>query len=146
MRLGAFPNKPRINTIRRRTEVQAPHAWKPPTGTLGGIVSEARERARTLLARRAELAERAAATRDGASAPSFADALGGRPTVAVIAEVKRRSPSKGWINPGLGAADQARAYERGGAAAISVLTEPSHFGGSVDDLTQVARSVGVPVV
>jgi indole-3-glycerol phosphate synthase len=64
----------------------------------------------------------------------------------VIAEVKRRSPSKGWINPGLSAEDQARAYERGGAAGISVLTEPAHFGGSVGDLEAVRRAVGVPVL
>jgi indole-3-glycerol phosphate synthase len=64
----------------------------------------------------------------------------------VIAEVKRRSPSKGWINPNLSAPDQAAAYERGGAAAISVLTEPRHFGGSSEDVGAVRTAVRVPVL
>jgi indole-3-glycerol phosphate synthase len=64
----------------------------------------------------------------------------------VIAEVKRKSPSKGVINAGISAVDQARAYERGGAAAISVLTEPNHFNGSVDDLAAVTGAVGIPAL
>src|SRR5581483_5083530 len=95
-----------------------------------GIVSEARDRAARLESKRLELASRA---RDLAAVPAFAPALR-IDSVAVIAEVKRRSPSKGWINPTISAPDQAAAYESGGAAAISVLTEPAHFGGSVDDL------------
>jgi indole-3-glycerol phosphate synthase len=63
--------------------------------------------------------------------------------VALIAEVKRRSPSKGSIAPALDAATQARAYVDGGAAAISVLTEPSHFGGSTSDLAAVKTAVSV---
>jgi indole-3-glycerol phosphate synthase len=76
---------------------------------------------------------------------SFSGALRGR-TVGVVAEVKRRSPSKGWINPAMSAVEQARAYERGGAAAISVLTEPDHFGGSVEDLVAVRDSVRLPIL
>jgi indole-3-glycerol phosphate synthase len=64
---------------------------------------------------------------------------------ALIAEVKRRSPSAGPIAPA-GAADQARAYARGGAAAVSVLTEPLHFGGSLDDLRAVRDAVRIPVL
>jgi len=63
-----------------------------------------------------------------------------------MAEVKRRSPSRGVINERLDAASRARAYERGGAAAISVLTEPSHFGGSGDDLALVRASVDLPLL
>ncbi len=66
--------------------------------------------------------------------------------MAVIAEVKRASPSKGPIAPGLEAAPQALRYVRGGAAAISVLTEPTRFGGSLDDLRAVSAAVEVPVI
>jgi indole-3-glycerol phosphate synthase len=69
-----------------------------------------------------------------------------RDRVAVIAEDKRKSPSKGVINAGLSAVDQARAYVAGGAAAISVLTEPNHFTGSIDDLAAVAAAVEVPAL
>lgn len=64
--------------------------------------------------------------------------------MAVIAEIKRRSPSKGSLNEGIDAAARAVEYERGGAAAISVLTEPDRFGGSLDDLTDVRRAVRIP--
>lgn len=75
------------------------------------------------------------------------DALASRGAgVAVIAEVKRRSPSKGWINADITAADQAKAYELGGASAISVLTEPAHFGGSNEDLTAVRSTVRIPAL
>jgi indole-3-glycerol phosphate synthase len=66
--------------------------------------------------------------------------------VAVIAEVKRRSPSKGSINPAIDAVAQAAAYAAAGAAAVSVLTEPEHFGGSTADLEQVAAATSVPVL
>ena len=116
--------------------------WTPPGGTLGGILSEARTRVDELSRRTAEL-ERAAA--DAAAVPGFAAAFTGA-HVGVIAEVKRRSPSKGWINAEISAPAQAAAYERGGAAAISVLTEPAHFGGSVNDLLAVRAAVGIPVL
>jgi len=66
--------------------------------------------------------------------------------LAVIAEIKRRSPSKGEIAPSLDAVLQARAYEAAGAEAISVLTEPDRFGGSLDDLRAVAAAVDLPVL
>jgi indole-3-glycerol phosphate synthase len=68
------------------------------------------------------------------------------PRLAVIAEVKRRSPSKGDIAPGLDAVAQARAYEAAGADAVSVLTEPTRFGGSLEDLRAVAAAVDLPVL
>ena len=122
--------------------MQASSAWTPPTGTLGNIVAEARERAALLKPSERELAESAAGA---LPVPCLATALRGE-AVAVIAEVKRRSPSKGWINPGLSATDQALLYERGGAAAISILTEPAHFGGSVADLIAVCDAVTIPVL
>lgn len=76
--------------------------------------------------------------------PSFADALR-RDTVAVIAEMKRSSPSKGPINPTLSASEQAWKYAAGGAAALSVLTEPTRFGGSNDDIAH-ARAAELPVL
>lgn len=67
-------------------------------------------------------------------------------TVALLAEVKRRSPSKGAIAETLDAVAQARAYADGGAAAVSVLTEPHHFGGSVDDLRRIRAALDIPVL
>jgi len=87
--------------------------------------------------------ERAAAA--AGPVPSFEGSLRGA-FVSVIAEVKRRSPSKGWIKSDISAATQARSYEAGGAAAISVLTEPSHFGGANDDLTSVRAAVRLPIL
>ncbi len=66
--------------------------------------------------------------------------------VAVIAEVKRASPSAGAIASDADPVLQATAYDVGGAAAISVLTEPRHFGGSLDDLRQVRSAVLHPVL
>jgi len=68
------------------------------------------------------------------------------PGVAVIAEVKRSSPSKGRLAEISDPAALASAYEAGGAAAISVLTESRRFGGSLDDLVQVRLAVSVPVL
>jgi indole-3-glycerol phosphate synthase len=60
--------------------------------------------------------------------------------------VKRRSPSKGAIAPALDAVGQARAYEAAGADAVSVLTQPSHFGGRLEDLRAVAAATALPVL
>jgi indole-3-glycerol phosphate synthase len=68
------------------------------------------------------------------------------PQLAVIAEVKRRSPSGGDIAPELDAAARARAYEAAGADAVSVLTEPDRFRGSLDDLRAVCAAVRIPVL
>jgi indole-3-glycerol phosphate synthase len=78
-------------------------------------------------------------------APSLVAALRGK-DVAIIAEVKRRSPSKGDINPTLEAAEQAREYEAGGARGVSVLTEGAHFGGSPEDFEEVRAAVSVPLL
>lgn len=95
-----------------------------------------------LRSRRA-VVERAAAVRP--VPPSFAGVLR-TPSVGLIAEVKRRSPSAGSINEGLDPVALAAAYAAGGAVAISVLTETAHFGGSVGDLEAVAARVVVPVL
>jgi anthranilate phosphoribosyltransferase len=64
----------------------------------------------------------------------------------LIAEIKRASPSEGAINRRLDIAEQARIYERAGASAISVLTEPKDFGGSFEDLTLIRRTVNLPIL
>jgi indole-3-glycerol phosphate synthase len=77
--------------------------------------------------------------------PSLVGALR-RDRLAVVAEVKRRSPSAGVIRDDLDPRERAMLYARHGAAAISVLTDPTHFGGSVDDLRAAASEVAVPVL
>jgi indole-3-glycerol phosphate synthase len=66
--------------------------------------------------------------------------------VAVIAEVKRRSPSKGALDDSIDAPRRARQYHDGGARAISVLTEPSEFGGAIEDLEAIRRLVACPLI
>jgi indole-3-glycerol phosphate synthase len=78
-------------------------------------------------------------------ARDLAAALAARPP-SVIGEVKRASPSAGTIAKGADPAEQALAYQEGGAAAISVLTEPIHFGGSLADLVDVRAAVSLPVL
>ena len=112
---------------------------------------------RIAAATRAELAERQArAPLDElrervASAPpprDFAAALRPSPggPARLIAEIKRASPSKGLLAESFDPVAQARAYAAGGAAAISVLTEPRFFLGSLDHLTAVRSAVGIPIL
>jgi indole-3-glycerol phosphate synthase len=122
--------------------VQAPVHWSPPKGVLGRLLASTAERVRSLAGQAGTL-EDAAASAPG-KAP-FRQALQASPGVALIAEIKRRSPSLGGIAPSMSAADQALSYARGGAAAISVLTEPGQFGGDVADL-DAAAAAGVPLL
>jgi indole-3-glycerol phosphate synthase len=64
----------------------------------------------------------------------------------LIAEFKRRSPSKGKINSQAEPAEMALLYQAGGAAAISVLTEEDYFGGSLEDLRQVRQVTSLPIL
>jgi indole-3-glycerol phosphate synthase len=91
----------------------------------------------------AEAAARAAADPPRPFAPALARAVG---TVSVIAEHKRRSPSAGTIREDLELEDVVGAYERGGAAALSVLTEQVGFGGTLDDLRRARAAATLPVL
>jgi indole-3-glycerol phosphate synthase len=75
----------------------------------------------------------------------FAEALS-RPGTSLIAEHKRRSPSAGAIREDASCAEIVAAYERGGAAAVSVLTEEAHFGGSLADLRAARGATGLPIL
>ncbi|MHB1209782.1 MAG: indole-3-glycerol phosphate synthase TrpC [Acidimicrobiales bacterium] len=68
------------------------------------------------------------------------------PDVAVIAEIKRRSPSKGWLGEHLDASQLALSYAAGGARALSVLTDGPHFAGSVKDLREARSAVSLPIL
>jgi indole-3-glycerol phosphate synthase len=78
--------------------------------------------------------------------PSFFEALIEGDDIAVIAEVKKASPSKGIIRDDFDPVDIARTYERNGASAISVLTDEKYFQGSDAYLTDVSRAIGIPVL
>ncbi len=76
----------------------------------------------------------------------FRQAIEATPHLAVISEIKRRSPSKGDLNAGLDAAQLARQYQDGGASCLSVLTDEPHFGGSATDLQTARNACSLPVL
>jgi indole-3-glycerol phosphate synthase len=91
------------------------------------------------LARVREAASAMMSTRD------FKAALSSR-QCAIIAEIKRRSPSKGLLRGDLNAVTMAELYERNGAAAVSVLTDKTFFGGDIQDLTDVRKKIAIPIL
>lgn len=110
-----------------------------------------------IAAKRIRLAAARAAVTDADIRTQATFARAGRPAhalrsslqldgIRIIAEIKRRSPSKGELRPDLDPADIARDYEQGGAAAISVLTEEDFFGGSLDDLRSVREATNLPLL
>jgi indole-3-glycerol phosphate synthase len=113
------------------------------TTYLDAIVARHRERARADVRDLGSLTEQA---RRAGTVRSFAGALEGSERLAVIAEVKRRSPSKGDLAPGLDPGDLARTYESAGATCLSVLTDTDHFGGSPADLAAARLACSLPVL
>src|SRR5213080_4319596 len=109
---------------------------------LDGIVAAHRQAAAADL--RDVYALLADAERCGAPRP-FADALRGA-GISVIAEIKRRSPSRGNLAEDLDLDAVARAYEAGGASCLSVLTDNEFFGGTPDDLRAARAACGLPVL
>ena len=110
--------------------------------TLDDILRSTRRSVASLRGRRARLEQDLGSAPD---VPSFKAALR-REVVAVVAEVKRRSPSAGSIRENLDPAERAALYAKHGAAAISVLTDGPYFGGSMDDLRSAVQRVRVPVL
>jgi indole-3-glycerol phosphate synthase len=109
---------------------------------LDRIVAAHREAARADTRRLDPLVAKA-----GAMPPARGFAAGLRVAgLSVIAEVKRRSPAKGELDARLDPAALARAYERGGAACLSVLTDREFFGGTSDDLRDARAAVALPVL
>ena len=93
----------------------------------------------------AQLRRRAEDARNDAQAHSFLNAFK-QDGINIIAEFKRQSPSKGLIRENADPASITRAYERGGARAVSVLTEEEFFAGSLDDLRAARAAVSVPIL
>jgi indole-3-glycerol phosphate synthase len=115
------------------------------SGFLSNVCAEARARVAEAARREPLEVLRARAQEHPGPPPAFAEALCGE-GLAVIAEIKRASPSRGQLAAISDPALLARDYARGGAVAVSVLTEPSYFAGSLDDLAAVAAAVPLPVV
>jgi indole-3-glycerol phosphate synthase len=119
------------------------------TGQHASVLVAILERTRERVAearRQRPLAELRAAARQAPAARSFASALERAGRVNVIAEHKRRSPSRGAIREDLAPGDVAHRYEQAGAAALSVLTDEEFFGGRLEHLAEARARVGLPVL
>ena len=103
------------------------------------------EKQKSLAAVREEAEQIARGETDSRAKRKFTEVLQ-RPGLNFICECKKASPSKGLISPEFPYLDIAKAYERGGASAISVLTEPEYFLGSDDYLKEIVAQVNLPVL
>jgi indole-3-glycerol phosphate synthase len=77
---------------------------------------------------------------------SLKDSLLEKNSTGIIAEFKRKSPSQGWFHEGIVITDVVTAYELEGAAGISVLTDETYFGGSLDDLILAGKVINIPIL
>lgn len=93
-----------------------------------------------------EIKNKAFAVRENSESHRLQKALSQTDKINIIAEIKRASPSKGVINDKIDVADTAQMYERGGACAISVLTEEDKFQGSLEDLKTTRANVSLPIL
>src|SRR5688572_8406847 len=121
---------------------------KSQTNFLEEIIGRKRLRLEDAKAKRPleELRARALEVRASSEPHALERALVVDGPTKVIAEIKRASPSKGLIRDNLDPGQQARAYTRGGAAAISVVTEEDYFLGSLDDLRAVRAASALPIL
>ena len=113
---------------------------------LEAIVAATRVRVASARSREPQAALEQRALSVNANGTAFVDAVSDAGRVNVIAECKRRSPSRGVLRAAYDPVEIARSYQEAGAAAISVLTEPTFFDGALDHLQGVRDSVTVPVL
>jgi len=114
---------------------------------LSEIVARKRRAIAKLRATASDLRNRALLARRNSGPHRLRQALeADLPSIKIIAEFKRRSPSRGVIRADLSAADAATVFARGGACAISVLTDEEHFGGSLEDLAAVRAATQLPIL
>jgi indole-3-glycerol phosphate synthase len=114
------------------------------TTRLDDIIQATRDRLEQRKRQRPAEDLQAVASARGEGRP-FREALS-HPGTSLIAEHKRRSPSAGRIREGADVTEIVRAYERGGAAALSIVTEEEHFGGSLSDLTDARAATDLPIL
>lgn len=118
----------------------------PSATYLSGIVAAHRDRAASDTRDPEQLVELAAGSTETRGFKSALMRFGQSAQTGVIAEIKRRSPSKGDLAPGLDPVALAASYEDGGAACLSVLTDERFFGGSPSDLLAARSACGLPVL
>jgi indole-3-glycerol phosphate synthase len=137
---GTPNDEPRTSNAERRTSNVAPADLLETIVAATRRIVEVRQAEEPL----ADLAERAAAL--PSKVGRFQTALAGLTGFNVIAECKRRSPSRGVLRPAYDPVAIAAGYAAAGAAAISVLTEPTFFDGALEHLQAVRSAVGIPVL
>jgi indole-3-glycerol phosphate synthase len=120
------------------------HASTPDL--LEAIVAATRKSVETRRTRESAAALEARAARRAPQGAAFQDALARTDRLNVIAECKRRSPSRGVLRRDYDPVAIARSYERAGAAALSVLTEPTFFDGAIEHLAAVRETVRIPLL